>query len=627
MMLEAVSITSEEVFGVPDVDLIPRINLVGQGIPSGEDFRRITLVPSIPPRLSIGDVRTHKYVFHTSIESQAAIGAVGIRHIVCVGVPSKEKISVPTLMIKNDKPGIDTIVASQFPAFMSEDHPRFIAFMEAYYSWLERKGGVLHSSRRVLSYQDIDDTIDDFAEHLFREFLPNIPRTALANRATLLKYIKQFYRAKGTEKSYKFFFRILYNTNVEFYYPRVDILRASDGKWVQHRTLRISPIKGDITKLASQKIRGKTKNCTAFVERLIGVEEDVLYGYELFLNRSSITGIFLPNEIIESEDGSIQARINPVPISITLLERGSHYKIGDTFDIVGPGKGFGAKAVVDYVDDAGAIQKITISSYGLDYSTETPPTIDFSVTPQNVSPPLVPGDAVAPQGRVVAVGKVVLGSLTNYPGYYLNEDGQLSTTKYLHDGEFYQQFSYVTYVKESLSEYKQLLRRLIHPAGLKHFGGVRLQELLQTKLKNPKKHLPTTRKITLNHTEPLLNLHTMLTVKNNITKNPKTAGLGPTNYSIYRNRFNYKPFEKYDANWEMFGVNSNYWGDYYDLSNQKSSTPIKAFGHMKPKDVERDAPWMSINMVADSYIRMEPIIKLVSISVENFFGTCSIIPS
>ena len=625
MIIEVSSIISDDAFGVPVVDLIPRINLVGQGIPSGEDFRRITLIPSILSQTAIGDVKTHKYVFLTSIPSQEAIGGVGIRHIVCVGLSSKERVAVPAVMVKNDKPGINTVVASQFPSFISEDHPRFIAFMEAYYSWLERRGGVLHESRRVLSYQDIDDTIDEFAEQLFKEFLPNIPRNALADRATLLKFIKQFYRAKGTEKSYKFFFRILYNTNVEFYYPRVDILRASDGKWVQHRTLRITPIKGDITKIVSQKIRGKTKNCTAFVERMVGVEEDVLYGYELFLNRSSITGVFLPNEVIESEDGSIQARINPVPVSVTITNPGTHYRIGDTFDVIGP-NGSGAKATVDYVDSVGAIQKMSISSYGLGYSTENPPVIEFSRLAQNVSPPLVQ-DEIIPTSREIAEGVVILGSLTNYPGYYLNEDGQLSTTKYLHDGEFYQQFSYVTYLKESLTEYKQLLRRLIHPAGLKHFGGVRLQQLLQTKLKNPKNNFPTKRNITLTHTNHITNLYTMMVVHNNITKTPKTPGLGPTNYSTYRNRFNYKPFEKYDANWEMFGVNSGYWGDYYDLSNQKSSTPIAIFGHMLPKDIERDLPWMSINMVADSYVRIEPVIKMTSISVDNFFGTCSIIPN
>lgn len=624
MILQVESITSDEAFGNLYVYVAPRIDLEGYGIASSEDFRRITLVPSIASKESIGNVRTQKFLFQTSIPSAENFGSVGIRHIVCVGIRNKEKVSVPALIVKNDKPGINTIVASQFPAFISEDHPRFLAFIEAYYSWLEKKGSVFYESRRILSYQDIDDTVDEFADHLFKEFLPNIPRTVLANKATLLKFIKQFYRAKGTEKSYKFFFRILYNINVEFYYPRVDILKASDGKWIQHKTLRIIPLMGNISKLASQKIRGKTKNCTAFVERIVGVEEGALYGYEIFLNRSSITGVFLPNEIIESEDGSIRARITPVPLSINMTNQGTQYKIGDTFEIVGLGHGQGAQAVVDHVDSNGAIQKISVVSYGLGYSTENVPVIDFSNPTQNLLFDLTEDEIYINTPKVIAQGQVVLGALTNYPGYYLNEDGQLSTTKYLHDGEFYQQFSYVTYVKESLSEYKQLLRRLVHPAGLKHFGGVRIQDLLQTKLKNPKNHFPTKRNITLKSIQPTINLHTALVVHNNMTKHSRTAGLGPTNYSIYRNRFNYKPFEKYDANTEMFGINFGYWGNYTNLANQKSSTPIKIFGHMKPKDIEQDRPWMSINMVADSYIRFEPVLRMSSILAENFFGICTI---
>lgn len=599
------------------------INLTGFSIPSAEDFRRIMLANSILSNVSIGNVLIKLELQAPSLPfSSLTVGQPKLNHIVASSIATSEKVGYGKIFAKTTRPGVNSVVASQFPSFVQEDHPRFLTFMKAYYEWLEQAGNALHASKRVLEYQDIDDTVDQFADHLFKEFLPNIPRAALVNKSTLLKFIKQFYRAKGTEKSYKFFFRMLYNTNVEFYYPRTDILRVSDGKWVQHKTVRVVPIKGNITSLFSQKIRGKTKNCTAFVERVVGVESGPFYGYELFLNRSSITGTFLPNEIIESEDGSTQARVTPIPTSVLITNPGTNYKVGDIFDIVGGG--VGAKLKVDRVGPLGEVEKTSIVAFGLEYNTNLPPTVNFAHNSSQTPSSGLNSGPTNPIPSVVAAGVVALGGITEYPGYYLNEDGQLSTSKYLHDGEFYQQFSYVTYVQASLNEYKELLKKLVHPVGLKHFGGIRIQDLLKVKLKNPQTNFPTKRTIHLKSIGSSMSLFTQCIVGHDMQKDPRSFSLGPTNYSIYQNRFSHKPFEKYDANQEMFGVNFGYWGNYNDLGNQKAVSPIKHFGHMKPSEIEKTHPWQSINMVADSYIRMVPVVTAVSIEVSDFFGNCAI---
>jgi hypothetical protein len=87
--------------------------------------------------------------------------------------------------------------------------------------------------------KDIDTTFDEYVEHFKNQYLLDFPENFAVDKntgipveeKTLIKYIKQFYQAKGTEKTFEFLFRILYDTNVEFYYPKVDILKASDGKW------------------------------------------------------------------------------------------------------------------------------------------------------------------------------------------------------------------------------------------------------------------------------------------------------------------------------------------------------------------------------------------------------------
>ena len=633
------SISSEESFGygvlydpdsynIVDANEIKIVDLstrpIPGGIPSQESFDHITIGQGIPAQTQFGATSLVRIIAVPSFSTVSVgdVPRVELKNISIAGITTKEAFGIPKVKILNDIPGTNVVVASQFPEFVREDHPRFINFIEAYYTWLESKGNVLYEARRLKDYRDIDTSVDEFVEQLFKEYLPSIPRTALADKKILLKYIKQFYRAKGTEKSYKFFFRMLYNVNSEFYYPRTDILRTSDGKWIQNVTIRITNVVGDVKNLLSQRIRGQNKNCTAFVERVTGIQEGYMAGYELFLNRSSITGKFQPNETIVTEDGSVTATISPIPVSVDITNGGTGYEVGDVFAISG---GLGGIAEVKAVGELGDIKKIEILNYGLGYATDSISSIDFTTPVKKIANPLstIQNNIT----KIIAQGIVNIGSTTKYPGYYLNEDGQLSTTKYIQDGNYYQQFSYVTWVNESLGQYKELLHQLIHPAGLKHFGGVRIQDLLQTKLKNPgNTNTPVIRHVTSLPLKHRIHMNVNTIVKHEVIKDKKSFGLGASLNSIFRNRFKYKPFEQYDANLEMLGAgsNANYYGVYDDLSNQKSSTPIKLFMHMRPIDIEKHTPWMPINMMPDSFVRAEWCVRIGAISLDSFFGTCSI---
>ena len=87
--------------------------------------------------------------------------------------------------------------------------------------------------QQLLNYSDPDHTISDFLNQMKEEFLNTIPRDtddAVSTRK-LIKNIKSLYRAKGTAKAHKAFFRILFNETAEVYTPTDDMLRVSDGSW------------------------------------------------------------------------------------------------------------------------------------------------------------------------------------------------------------------------------------------------------------------------------------------------------------------------------------------------------------------------------------------------------------
>ena len=124
------------------------------------------------------------------------------------------------------------LVSQQVPEYVREEYPLFVNFLEAYYEFVEQQDGVNNETKNLLNQSDIDLT-DKFFENFYANFLPLIPENTAVDKTLILKHIKDFYRSRGTEKSIRFLMRILFDEEVEFYYPQRDILKVSDGKWFQ----------------------------------------------------------------------------------------------------------------------------------------------------------------------------------------------------------------------------------------------------------------------------------------------------------------------------------------------------------------------------------------------------------
>jgi hypothetical protein len=55
-------------------------------------------------------------------------------------------------------------------------------------------------------------------------------------------------------------------------------------------------------------------------------------------------------------------------------------------------------------------------------------------------------------------------------GYYRTKNGFLSSSKKIHDGEYYQEFSYEVRSAVTLDKYEAMLKQLLHVAGTKYFA-------------------------------------------------------------------------------------------------------------------------------------------------------------
>lgn len=379
--------------------------------------------------------------------------------------------------MNNDFTKVSPLVPSQLPEFVRVDHPSLVAFLSAYYEWMEQNGQIL-TPMALRGVADVDETMERFVSQFKDQFLLDFPETLAVSKdgtpvdaRRLVKNIKAFYRAKGTEKAYQFLFRILYDTNVEFYYPKRDILRLSDGKWIKRSSIRTTNSIGSrLSRIGGYRVYQRNNAGSIVASARVDTVSTLQIGFydiaEIFL--TGINGTFTTDRRIEFFDGTdtlFESSILPVVGNVSIGNGGSDYKVGDkvVFTAAVGDTGRGAYGIVSAVSTTGEITKIQVQNFGVNYRTA--PTVSV----------------VSTRGSGFA-GTVAPAAVCAYDGYYAGNDGRLSTNKVLQDNHFYQNFSYVLLTEVTIDKYRDAIRRLIHPAGLGFFGQVSIKRCNRAEL-------------------------------------------------------------------------------------------------------------------------------------------------
>jgi len=265
---------------------------------------------------------------------------------------------------------LSVIVDRCIPSNLRGESPQYVALIENYFEYLSRAMGEADIPSNLPDYLDIDKTTQEFLDEIKAEVAENVPINIIADEKLFLKNIRDFFTNKGNENSYKFLFKSLFDRKVDFYYPKVDILRCSDGKWVQPYYIHTDI--SDTLLLAAYKdkfITGDISEARGYVETY-----------------TTVGG-------------------NPV---FAVLNKVGNFIVGEDLTIENPDGVYTTVQVFDIIDDL--------------------------------------------------------------PGSWTNRDGFLSSDKKLQDNNYYQDFSYVLGAEMSARTYKGVLKRLIHPAGMKLFG-------------------------------------------------------------------------------------------------------------------------------------------------------------
>jgi hypothetical protein len=223
---------------------------------------------------------------------------------------------------------ISTIVENQLPDFVRSEHPKFVALLKKYYEYMEQDGKTLNLGKNLYDYADVDTTRSDLIKYFKSKIIPNFPEETELSTAKLIKAARDFYDKKGTPDSFKFLFRALYNQDIDVYFPKEDILKASDGKWKQPQALRLA-FSDTLTLVANGNVNvfavsanTITSNNINFVSASINVNSYIQIGTE----KRKVTNVNASTIIVEipfANTGNAQTYDSAKLYKVTLSEYAS----------------------------------------------------------------------------------------------------------------------------------------------------------------------------------------------------------------------------------------------------------------------------------------------------------------
>ena len=204
------------------------------------------------------------------------------------------------------------------------------------------RGTITSISRKPLNatktFKDLinsDETTAGLLKSFKKELYPNVRDDASVDLKYFIKHLKEFYRSKGSEKSFQTLFRALYaQESLDFYYPKTDLLKVSDGNWAQDTILQLDY---DVSyfDFNGLTITGLTSGSTAFVSNVTTRKLGTITLIELVLTNES--GVFTVGETFTAtlvSGSTLSAIILGMLTDIEITDGGTGYDIGDTITIV-----------------------------------------------------------------------------------------------------------------------------------------------------------------------------------------------------------------------------------------------------------------------------------------------------
>lgn len=390
-----------------------------------------------------------------------------------------------------DRFKLRSFIRNQFPDFVKEDHGKVVAFMEAFYAWLDSNSTKIRNISQLKDLYDIDETLDLFIEDFKKTYLASFPIDLVINPLTgeklspkkIIKNIKDFYKAKGTKTSYSFIFRLLYNADIEIYYPKKFILKLSDGRFQQNKKIflktsvpakRLNLREKTICQRSSEFDNESDLTARGRVISSITYTKQNFYIIELELEE--VFGSFdVDKSILDIDSGEVYGKTYSVLADIVVSNQGYGYRVNQNINfesLLETRNSYLPKARISRVssgsgESQGKIIEIQIDDPGL------------NIDETNCG--IVSGNPIDQGGLTGGTGfaaSLTFGAFFDKNESYLNDRGLLNSTMVFQDNYKYQDYSYVIRSDVSFSKYVDTVKGLLHPSGLQLLGETAINKCL-----------------------------------------------------------------------------------------------------------------------------------------------------
>jgi hypothetical protein len=322
---------------------------------------------------------------------------------------------------------ISSEVSTVLPEHVESNSPDLNEFLSKFIEFMETENKSLYHLNTVANNRDIDYTEEQFLSMLQNEIGQPIPRKFTAEPRLLYKHLTELYKSRGTIDSIKAFFRLLFDDEVEIYFPKDDMFIPSDGKWFSKE----------------QDIIDDPSNHTPSFKYTISAVTDTVSG------RDDNNSKLLHDDPLIYKNGT---RVTDAVTSVK--------------EFAPPNWATGTDYLEDDLVKSVADKLIYRSIVDLTNST-TDPANDST----NWESSLTELEYSIKFSSNLAVNDVIEVYTT---GSFSVHDGFMSDRMKLQDSFFYQQFSYVCRTGSNAELWKNAFNRLIHPAGFIFFGEILL---------------------------------------------------------------------------------------------------------------------------------------------------------
>ena len=391
------------------------------------------------PEVRFNVEKNSNTIFYSSAYSNTVISNISIDDVIRINGENHVVDTVNTIAIvtlENHATGASSAPIVKLSPYVSITN---IADTETNRATIQDiSDNVIRKSGKLLEYRDPEKTVDKYVDFLKQELYSTYPKDSVADERKIARRLREFYKTKGNEESYRFLFKMLFDEEIELKFPGEDLLRVSDGKFEKTNILRIEATPTVFNFLNRTVVGANSVALGTVVDiRKIIVSETEIAQAELGI----VIGTFEAGEsIFDVTNSELSANLYGIVSGFQIVDGGSGYEVGD--EIIISGDGSDASAKVSSIRRS-PVYKLKINKKGYGYREGVVATVDNTAT--------------GGEGLIVGVGDIANTYVVEEPAGTFYEVGEISEIFILDRGSGYAKKPTIT-----------LIDPIIEPLGMLH---------------------------------------------------------------------------------------------------------------------------------------------------------------